>query len=774
MSTDPGEEGARGDHPTGEDQRRKRTRYTYTVVGAYKTEKEAEVGMLGTTDFDYKVLYNYGSSGHGQKIYCCCTHLNCGKMFRVGFSEDEDGETVTLEETGEHTTQISGVPKRGISLRWKQQSDDILTGGAGGQKCLKTLSKRAAKSNAPLPTQKQLNNRKAYLKKKSAGGWEIHDNSKLLEWIAGKLCKNTDQFFGPGLLFDPVTDTSTFRSQTSAFRHELLVLKDFEFDTQEEHGTATRSHGIIVSSRTCLRNIVYASCGQTDDGLLGVTDGTYKLHFGGWTLIDFGSYTTHFVRNKYAKTFVPWMYMFTRTENQVVYEAMFRTAQEVALTFFNVDLQLRFGSLDRTSYIANAFQAVWPEIELLNCYPHFCRKARSKKKLLQNDEVYETRIWPNIKYLHEARSRDQFDALAKLVMGYWRENQEIKYANWIEEYYLSSHWANWFGSCATPGITPSQNALESHHRVIKKSCVGALRASTATVLNESLPDVLLHQSIVATQLAQAHFCEGPWLAEVITKAKRLLNSRENYYHLRVTRQKVLKAIIFNASKFVVDGKNAHGNQVTRERAQRFLNSLRGSIDSVHAVTEVELLFLSLHRVEILHLRALELSNQSPVPVEDIKSIRQKYRCDCLGYWSNGWQCAHVVAAMVLQNDMQMEGLIARLPVRKVPGGQKRSRGALCEDRSSEHFFSVDSLVDLFLKFPARPLHWNVLQEVSGADGQEESRVGVVMTWSQRDGVFVWSVKLSDGQMIALKCQELAEAVNRAYVLGLDITTTIAM
>eukprot|EP00644_Phytophthora_capsici_P001045 jgi/Phyca11/121012/e_gw1.43.381.1 len=290
-------------------------------------------------------------------------------MFRVGFSEDEDGETVTLEETGEHTTQISGVPKRGISLRWKQQSDDILTGGAGGQKCLKTLSKRAAKSNAPLPTQKQLNNRKAYLKKKSAGGWEIHDNSKLLEWIAGKLCKNTERF-GPGLLFDPVTDTSTFRSQTSAFRHELLVLKDFEFDTQEEN-----------------ERIVYASCGQTDDGLLGVTDHTYKLHFGGWTLIDFGSYTTHFARNKYAKTFVMWMYMFTRTENQVVYEAMFRTAQEVALTFFNVDLQLRFGSLHRTSYIANAFQAVWPEIELLNCYPHFCRKARSKKKIIRYTDI---------------------------------------------------------------------------------------------------------------------------------------------------------------------------------------------------------------------------------------------------------------------------------------------------------------------------------------------------------------------------------------------------
>ncbi|KAG1707264.1 hypothetical protein DVH05_026458 [Phytophthora capsici] len=115
---------------------------------------------------------------------------------------------------------------------------------------------------------------------------------------------------------------------------------------------------------------------------------------------------------------------------------------------------------------------------------NFTLKSTQQEKNYQNDEVYETRIWPNVKYLHEARSRDQFDALAKLSLG-----QLVRLVCYSGYNFLPK-------------------ALESHHRVFETSCVGVLRASTATVLNEALPDVLLHQSKVATQLAQAHSNEG--------------------------------------------------------------------------------------------------------------------------------------------------------------------------------------------------------------------------------------------------------------------------
>lgn len=130
--------------------------------------------------------------------------------------------------------------------------------------------------------------------------------------------------------------------------------------------------------------------------------------------------------------------------------------------------------------------------------------------------------------------------------------------------------------------------------------------------------------------------------------------------------------------------------------------------------------------------------------------------------------------MVLQKDVKMDGLIAPLPFRKGSGGQKKNRGALCQDRRSQNFFSVNNLVTLFLRFPARPLHWNVLQEIEGADGHAETRAGVVMTWAECDGVFVWTIKLSDGQSLVLKCEDLAEAANRACVFGLDVTTRIEL
>ncbi|EGZ08056.1 hypothetical protein PHYSODRAFT_339924 [Phytophthora sojae] len=128
---------------------------------------------------------------------------------------------------------------------------------------------------------------------------------------------------------------------------------------------------------------------------------------GGWTLVDFGTYMTHYDRDQYSKAFVPWAYM------------------------------LAFDSLDRTSGIANAYLEIWPEITLLNCYPHFSGKTRSKK---------------------------QFGALANIILSYWRSQGESEYADWMGQYYMGNLWGNWFYTAAIPGLTPSQNALESHHK----------------------------------------------------------------------------------------------------------------------------------------------------------------------------------------------------------------------------------------------------------------------------------------------------------------------
>ncbi|KAK1928246.1 hypothetical protein P3T76_016300 [Phytophthora citrophthora] len=692
----------------------KRPRRNYTLVGVFSSITEALAGMGGGSGNMYSVLYNYGKKGNGQRVFGCKTHRECEKRFRVGFSDDGEGKTVTLEESGEHTTEVLPTAKTGINPLLKRESDHLLRGGAGGQKARKLLGERYAKNvilDAILPTEKQLTNRKAYLKRKAADGWEIRNMGELLEWIADKKCVSKDNFFGAGGQFDAETDESSFSTQPAEFRHELIVLRSFEHavDAQDENGA--KSFGVVVSSRTCFRNILYAHQGQSTDGVLGATDGTYRLHFG-----------KRMVASRLRDVYNP------------LHPTKYR--------LHRINCKRILSSLARHR-----------NLELL---PPLVSKGPGKSnKLLQEPTFFQSNIWPDIQYMHAARTKEQFEAFAKLFLQYWRDQGEIAYSTWFKNTYLAGVWANWFGVCAIPGVTPSQNAIEAHHRVIKQSCVTSLRASTATVLNESLPRILYHQSTTPARTKLAHYCEGPVLAEVI--ARKLLSTSENYYINRVTRRKIVKAIVFNASKYVVGNNNVHGNIVTRDRVKR----------------QVELEYLSLHQVKVLCTDQLALEMESTFDHAQIDAIREKYMCDCLAFWHTGWLCSHIISAGVLLKDINFDVLIARLPVRKVAGGQRKDRGALEMSRSSSDFFSVDNLVDLFLRFPARPLHWNCLRDFTSDDGTNtEMRAGVITTWAERDGVFVWSVRFSNGENVKVECEDLAQCVNRAFAMGLEVTKTI--
>lgn len=97
--------------------------------------------------------------------------------------------------------------------------------------------------------------------------------------------------------------------------------------------------------------------------------------------------------------------------------------------------------------------------------------------------------------------------MAKLVFDYWRAQGEVEYADWLEQYYMGKLRGNWFYTAAIPGLTPSQNALESHHKVIKETCIDSLRASSSVVLNDSLPRILKHQEEQPIKWQLRHFCE---------------------------------------------------------------------------------------------------------------------------------------------------------------------------------------------------------------------------------------------------------------------------
>jgi hypothetical protein len=157
-----------------------------------------------------------------------------------------------------------------------------------------------------------------------------------------------------------------------------------------------------------------------------------------------------------------------------------------------MDLELRFGSLDHSSAIANAFSAEWPEIQHLNCWPHFVRKSREKASLLKTKGYYEDVIYPHIQWMRDVRTLDQFEAVGQVCMDKWTADGELECVSSFQENYFSAPWGTWFSGVAgdVPGILTSQNSIEAFHRVIKKVAVSTLRASTATVLNSTLPKIL--------------------------------------------------------------------------------------------------------------------------------------------------------------------------------------------------------------------------------------------------------------------------------------------
>ncbi|EGZ29643.1 hypothetical protein PHYSODRAFT_403238, partial [Phytophthora sojae] len=131
-----------------------------------------------------------------------------------------------------------------------------------------------------VPGEAQVKNRKSTLMKRRAGGWEIKNVAGLLEWTSVHLCTTSGEFFLRG--------SSSASNAPFDWQHDFAVFDSMDKDLK---------HGPL-----------------NEDGILGVTDGTYRLHFDGWTLMDFGTYTTHYEKKRYSKTFAPWAYMFVRTE----------------------------------------------------------------------------------------------------------------------------------------------------------------------------------------------------------------------------------------------------------------------------------------------------------------------------------------------------------------------------------------------------------------------------------------------------------------------------
>ncbi|KAF4129916.1 hypothetical protein GN958_ATG20919 [Phytophthora infestans] len=144
--------------------------------------------------------------------------------------------------------------------------------------------------------------------------------------------------------------------------------------------------------------------------------------------------------------------------------------------------------------------------------------------------------------------------------------------------------------------------------------------------------------------------------------------------------------------------------------------------------------------------------QNGVQTMYIRMVRQCYVCDCSESRQSGWMCEHIVATMALLEKISIDALLSVLPVRRRPGGQFKSRGALARTRfnkSDARFFGVSHLEQLFMKSPAAPTHWHVTKEFSVKNrGQvlREHVPGHVDRWLENGGRYQWKVKFSTGKV----------------------------
>ncbi|KAE8913184.1 hypothetical protein PF005_g23559 [Phytophthora fragariae] len=335
--------------------------------------------------------------------------------------------------------------------------------------------------------------------------------------------------------------------------------------------------------------------------------------------------------------------------------------------------------------------------------------------------------------------------MTTLLLSYWRAQGEGEYADWMEQYYMGNVWGNWFNTAAIPGLTPSQNALESHHKVIKETCLDSLRASTSVVLNDSLPRILKHQEGQPVKLQLRHFCEGPLIGAEVEHAQLLLLNKKNFFSIKVPYTKVLTGILFNAAKFMVTSTNIHGATVNRLRAQRYLNSLIGKLPRDATVFNAQLYFLSLHHVRLAHLEKL-----------------------------NGLTATPKFAAA--QGNIKIASMLETLPVRKSSGGQRKQKNCLAADSSDSHQFSVDVLTRDLLRHPLYPVNWTVMKEFPMAkddiNGPSHYLQGKVTSWGERHGRYYWLFKFSDLRRLQVDCNTLAELLHDAYIHGADMTGPI--
>eukprot|EP00644_Phytophthora_capsici_P010313 jgi/Phyca11/19719/fgenesh1_pg.PHYCAscaffold_51_\ len=140
-------------------------------------------------------------------------------------------------------------------------------------------------------------------------------------------------------------------------------------------------------------------------------------------------------------------------------------------------------------------------------------------------------------------------------------------------------------------------------------------------------------------------------APYIVRARGLLSDSSNYLKLKRVGTTKVAAVVFNALEYATCAENpSKGVKVTEARMRKYIDSLDGKLVKNKPMTEAQLLYQSLYRVQVL--------NSEHDPFE----VSPKWSAD-----DSGWMCEHIVATMARLEKISIDALLSVLPVRRRPG-----------------------------------------------------------------------------------------------------------
>lgn len=141
--------------------------------------------------------------------------------------------------------------------------------------------------------------------------------------------------------------------------------------------------------------------------------------------------------------------------------------------------------------------------------------------------------------------------------------------------------------------------------------------------------------------------------------------------------------------------------------------------------------------------------------------------------STGWACSHIVAAMALANQFDLDCAVTRLPTRKLSGGQRKVPGALTMDDPGARRFSPANLTKRLLQQPMYVHNWQVCKDfIYEEDGVETTEfvAGRIKGAKLQSGVYKWRVKYDDNDEIFYECEEIVEIIVASRRAGVDVTS----